>query len=368
MRGRINIVAGAGARAAAAAGGISDGSRPTVIKPIPVYLGKNSATITANTPTPVTININQAVSGTALNAALFDDEFVSAPWRGHQTWQSGDKWSYCQNVGSNTNGFALAAGTTWLANPIVTISASTIYPAPANGALSLGLMSTPTGIGISQPFMGAMINNQFATNALRAFGYHEFRARIPAEVPGFLFRFAITDYPVSSSNTVEIDVDLWVGANSSVHNLWCHIPALPGTPATTIYQTQLIDLGNYHVCGVDWQPDHITFYLDGRPMGAIPTPANNDFQIARCYAYFLTTSAVAVGDISPTVGSLPALADIDYYRLYPNVPALSGVILVHAFNPGATAITLSDQVGQAWTQHPDARISSPPKLTAISVN
>jgi len=366
MRGSLNVIARMGGRIAGTAAAKSDFAGVHPVKPIPIFLGASSAPVAGGPiPTNATIAINQAVPGNGLANIWFADEFTVSPWRTHQTWQSGDKWSFGQNVGSNTNGWA--DGPTWWANPVVNAQAAALYPAPVNGVQSLGLMTTPTGIGISQTTMGASLNNQLAAGGSRLFGYHEMRIRMPA-VRGFLLRWDIEDFPLAPSNTVEIDLDIWIDANG-VENVRFSIPGglLTNPSLTTIYSTTSLDINQFHVYGVNWQPDHITAYIDGRPVGSIATPGG-DFQLRPSFAYFQTSSAALVGDGTPVPATLPAFADIDYYRVYPFPPQSSGVILVHAFDPGASNIAIADPVGQAWTPHPDARISGGQQLTCISIN
>jgi hypothetical protein len=75
---------------------------------------------------------------------------------------------------------------------------------------------------------------------------------------------------------------------------------------------------------------------------------------------FLGTTTVNV-----TAGT-PTNAVVSLGTAVPASGANVGAVLVHAYNPGCTAISLTDSAAQTWTRHPDSRISGPPILTAIT--
>lgn len=364
MRGSINVIAAAGGAMGATAGAGTDFQDRHGAAPIPVFLGSQSVTVAGGaSPTNAVVTTVAVAPGVGTSTALFDDEFSSAPWQAHRTWQAGDFWAYTATFDTGGNG--IQEGPTWWANPIATPAAATVYPAPSGGVLSLGLMTSPAGI--TQTTTGALINNQQG-GGLRLFGYHEIRMKAPA-VPGFLLRWKIEDYPASPNWTAEIDLDLWTDSSGVKHAQFSLPAGLPvNATLLPIYSTTALDITQFHIYGLNWQADHITAYIDGVQVGQIVNPGG-DFLTQPMYSYILTSDAAyGIGDGSPTAASLPAFGQVDYYRLYSNLPSASGAVLVHAFNAGGTANSLTDSVGQIWNKHPDARLSSPPLLTALTQN
>lgn len=362
MRGRLNVIAASGGKVQAAAGDSADVGQTASVLPIPVPLGNATVTVAGgSTPTNAVITLSQAVPGVGTSGTIYDDEFSTAPWQAHQTWQTGDLWAYAI---SNATSGATDGADTWWANPKVTPQAATVYPPPSLGAMSLGLMTTPSGIGISQAFIGTIINNQFTSGA-RLFGYHEFRVKAP-NTPGFLFQWDIEDYLLSPTWNVEIDFRIWVNT-SGTKNVIVQLSGSTISPIV-VYQSTTLDITQYHVYGINWQSDHITVYVDGIQVGQVPNPGGPWLTNA-CFAYMLTSAATyQAGDGVPSAASLPSFAQVDYYRLFSNLPTTAGVVLVHAFNAGGTSNSISDSVGQSWIRHPDARLGSAPKLTVLSYN
>jgi len=367
MRGALNVIAASGGSIKATAGDSADVGQTASVLPIPVPIGNTTVTVAGGaTPTNAVITLTQAVPGVGNSATIFDDEFTSAPWQPHRLFQAGDKWAYTSTLDTTGSGQSDTADT-WWANPIATPQALTVYPPPSGGALSLGLMTTPTGIGITQAFIGTLINNQ-RSGGLHLYGYHEMQVSVTA-TRGFLFHWDIEDYPNNPTWTVEMDLDIWTDSAGVQHVRFSLPPGQPTNPnLTIIYQTTTLDITQLHIYGLNWQSDHITAYIDGLAVGQINNPGG-DFQSQPCFGYFLTSAAsYNVGDGTPTAGALPTFATIGYYRLFSNIPTTAGVVLVHAFNAGGNSNTIIDAVGQNWVRHPDSRLGSAPALLAISNN
>lgn len=363
MRGVVNVIAAARGEIDGTARDSADIGQTASVRPIPVFLGSSTITVAGgSTPTNAVITLGQAVPGVGTSATIFDDEFTTAPWQAHRTFQAGDKWAFGVPQAGATDG-ASDGVNTWWANPLATPQAVTVYPPPANGELPLGLMTTPSGIGISQPFIGTIINDLNSTGG-RLFGYHEFRVKA-SNTRGLLFQWDIEDYLISATWNVEIDFRIWINGSGTPHV----IVQLSGSTISPIivYQSTNIDITQFHTYGINWQSDHITVYLDGIQVGQVANPGGPWLTNA-CFAYFLTTGGSYIGQNDPAAGSLPAFAQIDYYRLFANLPTTAGAVLVHAYNAGGSNNTIADSVGQSWVRHPDARLGSPPLLTAISNN
>ncbi len=186
----------------------------------------------------------------------------------------------------------------------------------ANGALTINANRTPAAElanVYNQPYTSGMINS--AKNAEFKYGYIEFRADFPAGKglwPALWLRSA------DSSVQSEIDVVEFLG----------HLPnALFQTVHTSdgvvhkVVRQNVSDLSvGMHTYGVDWQPDRITFYLDGKAMGSMATPASTQIPM-----YLIAN--MAVGGTWPgnpdSTTRFPAEMKIDYIRVWQDASVLA---------------------------------------------
>lgn len=268
-------------------------------------------------------------------ATTFSDEFTSAPWDTHSTWQSGDAWGY----GTSWAQAGLSEGPSWWGNAVVTPTAGTsggggggTNPAlvsQSGSMLNLALIANPGGLsgvgtcnGGTCGTIGALIQNQQVPGGnQQLYGYFEFSAAVQA-APGFLFHWDEEDYPINSSWTVEMDVDIWTNSDGSEH-----VSFTDPIHANTIYSTTAIDITKQNVYGVNWQSDFLTFYINGVQVAQAPNPGG-DYQSQPGFAYFLTSDASYLGGTGhdpATLSALPAVASIDYYHVYPNKPTAATV-------------------------------------------
>ena len=112
----------------------------------------------------------------------------------------------------------------------------------------------------------------------QTYGYFEMRAKLP-EGKGLWPAFWLL--PTAPTWPPEIDaLEGFGGTNSrgeggasSYH--WGEISSQAGAsngdwvtvPGVNFYQ-------EFHTFGVDWQPDYITYYLDGQQVGRVATPSD----------------------------------------------------------------------------------------------
>ena len=248
----------------------------------------------------------------------FDDEFASAPWLTHATWQSGDTWSF---AGVNFPG-GTSQGPTWWSNPVDTPSAAPVY-SDSGGHLNLGLIQNPGGNGISNTTLGALINNQETPGGLvQLFGDYQFSIAVP-NTPGFLFQWDIECFPATCSDgNMEIDVGIWTNGDGSEHvqlmsqaNNLNNVVWYSGTP---------VDITQQNVYEVNWQTDFITFYINGTQMAQVPNPGG-EFRTAGALSYFLTSDATYFG-YGPAFTAASATAQLDYYRIYQTKPSGSAPV------------------------------------------
>jgi beta-glucanase (GH16 family) len=79
---------------------------------------------------------------------------------------------------------------------------------------------------------------------------------------------------------------------------------------------------DYHTYGVDWQPDHLTFYIDGIASGTFPDPGTNNSNIPRTKGYVLIQQMVendwirATGNLLPDPETSVDTFHVDYVRVW----------------------------------------------------
>jgi beta-glucanase (GH16 family) len=79
---------------------------------------------------------------------------------------------------------------------------------------------------------------------------------------------------------------------------------------------------DYHTFGVDWQPDHLTFYIDGIASGSLPDPGVDNTNIPRTPGYILLQQMVENSWIRSTKQLIPDTTSsvdtlhVDYVRVW----------------------------------------------------
>ena len=180
----------------------------------------------------------------------------------------------------------------------------TITAAPSDPALHADLGD--------QPYTSGLINTSHSFS--QTYGYFEMRAELPAGQgmwPAFWLLAKDGSWPP------EIDVMEMLGHDpdtlyTSVHNL---APGqTPGNHTLSQGVSNVADMSDgYHTYGVDWGPDSLAFYFDGREVYRTPTPADLNKPM-----YMIANLAVGgtwPGDADATT-PLPAHMNIDYLRAY----------------------------------------------------
>jgi len=142
------------------------------------------------------------------------------------------------------------------------------------------------------------------------YGYLEVRARVPAG-QGFWPTIWVMPASYQDSNG-EIDVVEVLGRDTTKAYFTVHHLALNE-------QQQFIQVGadlsaGFHTYAIDWEPDHITWYLDGVAVGTCTNPS----LIPREPMYPIMNLAVGGNWGGPPDGStrFPASMDVDYIRVW----------------------------------------------------
>jgi hypothetical protein len=145
------------------------------------------------------------------------------------------------------------------------------------------------------------------------YGYMEVRAKLPS---GQGIWPAIWMMPASyNDGNGELDVLEVIGSESNVANFSLHRNGAHNTDTWT--GPDFSD--GFHTYGVDWQPDHVAWYVDGVERGRMTDPA------LICPEAMYPILNVAVGGDWPgapdATTAFPATMDVDYVRVWQRPPA-----------------------------------------------
>ena len=186
---------------------------------------------------------------------------------------------------------------------------------------------------------GELISARANTNSLTPYkfsflyGYIEARLKI-VNVSGFFGAFWML--PDKKNYNYEWEIDILEVLGNDPRTMWMHYNWFDGLPADSARNkswTPNTGTGNngtgpagdfsnaFHTIGVDWEADHLTFYLDGTAAGTFPTPGTNNSNIARTPGYILIQQMVENDWCRAAACTLPNLSaidtfDIDYVRVW----------------------------------------------------
>jgi beta-glucanase (GH16 family) len=244
------------------------------------------------------------LSGTA--HLTFDDEFNSLSlWNGSSgVWAT----TYWYQDPTNSNGASLPSNAEeeWYINSNYGPTQGVTPWTDNNGVLTITATPTPSwlsGYVNNYSYVSGEINTYHSF--LQTYGYFEMRAQLPAG-QGFWPAFWLM--PENGSWPPELDVVEALGQNptelvttshsayAGMQSLWTQVPNM-----TT----------GYHTYGMDWEPDYITWYFDGRAVYQIPTPADMNTPM-----YIIANLAVGGNWPGPADGYSSAQLNIDYIRAY----------------------------------------------------
>jgi beta-glucanase (GH16 family) len=197
----------------------------------------------------------------------------------------------------------------------------------ANGALTITAApgSNPEGLAYTS---GLITTEGMFT---QTYGYFEIRAQVPEGQgmwPGFWLLNADKSWPP------EIDVLEAFGAtnaNGEGGADQVHVNAITSDWASGGGGAWVTIPGNiytgYHTYGTDWEPDYVTYYIDGQEVYQVKTPSDLNQPM-----YMLANLAVGgpwVGNASGETGQM----HIDYIRAYSQAPNVATVALQTISSP-----------------------------------
>ncbi|WP_082504478.1 family 16 glycosylhydrolase [Methylobacterium sp. Leaf111] len=155
-------------------------------------------------------------------------------------------------------------------------------------------------------YSSGMINT--ASSFSQTYGYFEIRARLPV---GQGLHDAFWMLPIDGNSPPEFDIVESIGRDPGHVANVAH--AIDQGQKVAHSKTYGVDFTQFHTYGVDWEPDYITWYIDGVAVRTQPTPPGLDVPF-----YMLAS----LGGGTPYSGEpdattpWPAHMDIDYIRAY----------------------------------------------------
>jgi len=155
---------------------------------------------------------------------------------------------------------------------------------------------------------GGIMGSKTAPKFSFTYGYMEVSAQIPA---GKGFWPAIWMLPASYHNIIggEIDVLETFGGNTSNPFFTVHRRG-----RTQQFSMNGVDLSQgFHTYGVDWEPDHITWYIDGQ---AVATTTNTKLIPTEAMYPIINLAVGGLGGRPPASTTFPEEMDVDYVRIW----------------------------------------------------
>ena len=251
-----------------------------------------------------------ATSAPASAKPTFDDEFNTLSLYDGKTgtWQPSMFYS--------PNGTTDSSISSWEVSPFwgpTSAPEANVYSV-SDGVFSMGIKPTPASVSAAvnnKPFLAGELTTYHSFS--QTYGYFEMKAKAAAGA-GTISAFWLL--PVDGSWPPELDAAEVLGNNPTTLVMTAHSSG-GATPqwATIPDATQ-----GFHTYGVDWQPDKITWYFDGKQMKQQATPADMNKPMYMLIDTMTGTKDSWIG--APNPGTTTQM-QIDYIRAYAAKPDLS---------------------------------------------
>ncbi len=274
----------------------------------------------------------------ASSTLTFDDEFDSLSLNNG----SGGTWS--PTFSYSPNGSTDDTLSSYQVNPLWgPTSASDANPfSVGNGVLSMAIKPTPADVKgvVSKPFITGQLQSD--RSFTQTYGYFETRAKLTNAA---CVVTACGLLPADGSWPPELDVAEVLGSNPDTLVLTSHSGG-----GTTPHWTDIPDASQgFHTYGVDWEPDKLTWFFDGKQVAQQNTPADMNKPM-----FMLLTSVVGAGNTwagAPTAGETGQM-QVDYVRAYsrnPNTASTSAASSPPGGTPAGKTSTLDLSLSEdAW--------------------
>ena len=236
----------------------------------------------------------------------FDDEFDSLSLKNG----SGGTWSPAFSY--SPNGSTDDSISSYQINPLygpTSASDANVYSV-SNGVLSMAIKPTPSDISgtVSKPFIAGQLLTDKSFS--QTYGYFEMSAKL-SNAAGVVNGFWLL--PADGSWPPELDVAEVVGSNPKTLVETSH-----SSGGTTPHWTDVPDTSQaFHTYAVDWEPDKLTWYFDGKQVAQQDTPADMNKPMYMLLSTVVGTSSTWAGNPNPgETGQM----QVDYVRAYSHNP------------------------------------------------
>lgn len=212
----------------------------------------------------------------------------------------------------------------------------------SNGVLSMAIKPTPADVSgvISKPFIaGQLLTDRSFT---QTYGYFEMSAKL-SNAAGVVNAFWML--PADGSWPPELDAAEVLGNDPTTLVLTSHSKSGTDPHWADVPNTSEA----FHTYAVDWEPDKLTWYFDGKQVAQQNTPADMNKPMFMMLSTVVGTSSTWAG--APTRGETGQM-QVDYVRAYshnPNASAAPAPSSSAATQIAAGASTLSLSLAEdAW--------------------
>ena len=240
----------------------------------------------------------------------FDDEFNTL------SLDNGKTGTWAPSIWYSPNGSTDPSISSWEVNPMwgpTSAPEANVYSV-SNGVLSVGIKPTPASVSAAvnnTPFLAGELTTYRTFS--QTYGYFEMNAKLAAG-PGVISAFWLL--PADGSWPPELDAMEVLGNSPTTLVMTAH----SGSGTTPQWATIPDATQGFHTYGVDWEPDKITWYFDGKQMAQQTTPADMNKPM---YMLIDTMTGTADSWIGAPKSGTTTQMQVNYVRAYAAKPDLS---------------------------------------------
>ncbi len=243
----------------------------------------------------------------------FDDEFNSL------SLNNGSGGTWAPAYGWAPNGSTDPSVSSWHVNPFYgpTSGSDANVFSDNNGVLSIGIKPTPgnlSGAVNGTPFLAGQITTLGSFS--QTYGYFEMNAKL-SSAPGSVSAFWML--PADGSWPPELDAVEVLGNDPTTLVMTSH----SNTNGTNPHWTNIPNASqDFHTYGIDWEPDKLTWYFDGKQVAQQDTPSDMNKPMYMMLSTLTGTSSSWAG--APNPGETGQM-DVNYVRAYSSNPSAASV-------------------------------------------
>ena len=271
----------------------------------------------------------------------FDDEFdtlnlSTGPWKPAISWAP--------------NGSTDPTVSSWSMNPAwgPTSAADANVFSDSNGVLSMAIKPTPgdvkpSDVG-SKPFLSGQLTTQASFS--QTYGYFEMNAKLGG---GGGVNSAFWLLPEDGSWPPELDVEEVLGSSPTTLVNTAHSQA-GGSHTANPHWFDIPDASTgFHTYGLDWEPDKLTWYFDGKQVAQENTPADMNKPMYMLLSDMTGTLSSWIGQ--PASGTSTAM-QVNWVHAYASNPYANGGTPSGSASPAGTSAAAQPAPAAASTTAP----------------